>query len=86
MALAVYGFAVLRGLLMVPVGTMNSFWPGVYPAGGLRWRFICGFDFAVLGWRGGVLFGLWAGLWAVSKVESSARASPFEVYPTGRLQ
>ena len=35
---------------------------------------------------GGVLFGLWAGLWAVSKVESSARASPFEVYPTGRLQ
>ena len=24
-------FAVLRGLLMVPVGTMGSFWPGVNP-------------------------------------------------------
>ena len=53
MALAVYGFAVLRGLLVVPVGTMNSFWPGVYPAGGLRWRFTCGFDFVVIGEGGG---------------------------------
>ena len=51
--LAVYGFAVLRGLLVVPVGTMNSFWPGVYPAGGLRWRLTCGFDFVVIGEGGG---------------------------------
>ena len=27
----VYGFAVLKGLLIVPVGTMGFFWPGVNP-------------------------------------------------------
>ena len=85
-------FAVLRGLLMAPVGTVGPFWPGdspfrtvcvcvgrgggrvcelcpgsrawrasplpsgpwpaggvrssgLYPAGGLQWRFACGFSF-----------------------------------------
>ena len=30
--------------------------------------------------------GLWVGLWAMSKVERSVRASPARLYPVGKLQ
>ena len=39
------GFALLGGLLLVPVGTMGSLWPGISPFGALG-AFHCGFFLA----------------------------------------
>ena len=62
----VAAFAVLKGLLIVPVGTMGPFWPGDRPLravrgvegwvgsggreGEFRWCFTCGFDFGRTLW------------------------------------
>ena len=61
------------GVLMVPVGAIGPFWPG---DGLFRALCVC------------LCVGVFVGLEAVSKVESSVRVhtSSSEVYPAGKLQ